>query len=206
MPWGAFGGPPNPLPRTRCGPSRPNGRAMPLPRAPDRLSDEMAAALGHAVSGFGFLEEALKRAIFSLSRQGLGETADEHALTRWLRRMEEIADDSLGTLIDSFVAAARQAGVNDWRDLEAELNRIRLLRNLLCHASWRPGQRGGQWYPGFINTRGERYPDDMTPADLEAIHAQTLAVARRVVSIMRATGIDGRWLGYPEPGQPGDGD
>ena len=71
-----------------------NGR-MSLPRAPDRLSDEMALAIGHAVSGFGFLEEALKRAIFSLTRQGLGEDATESALEKWLRRMEEIADDSL---------------------------------------------------------------------------------------------------------------
>ena len=62
---------------------------MSLPRAPDRLSDEMAQALGHAVAGFGFLEEALKRAIFSLTRQGLGQDADDAALQKWLRRMEE---------------------------------------------------------------------------------------------------------------------
>ena len=69
---------------------------MPLPRAPDRLPDEMAAALGHAVAAFGFLEEALKRAIFSLTRKGLGQDAQDHALEAWLRRMEEIADDTLG--------------------------------------------------------------------------------------------------------------
>lgn len=168
---------------------------MSLPRAPDRLSAEMAEALGHAVSGFGFLEEALKRAIFSLTRQGLGEEASDAALQRWLRRMEDIADDSLGTLIDSFLAAARQAGVDDHATLQKELARIRLLRNLLCHASWRPGSLPGHWHPTFINTRGERYPDDVSAADLEAIHQQTLQLARRVVSIMRATGIDGKWLG-----------
>ena len=169
---------------------------MSLPRAPDRLSDEMALAIGHAVSGFGFLEEALKRAIFSLTRQGLGEDATESALEKWLRRMEEIADDSLGTLIDSFVAATNRAGIEDRQALAGTLSELRLRRNLLCHASWRPGDRPGYWHPTFINTRGERYPDDMNPQDVRDIHAATLQAARRIVSIMRATGIDREWAGH----------
>lgn len=171
---------------------------MALPRAPDRLSDEMAAAIGHAVSGFGFLEEALKRAIFSLTRQGLGTDASDAELGRWLRRMENIADDTLGTLIDSFVAAMKQARVDDRHILAETLTAIRLQRNLLCHASWRPGQQPGYWHPTFINTRGERYPDDMRPEDVDKIHAETLQAARRVVSIMRATGIDGEWAGHDD--------
>jgi hypothetical protein len=169
-----------------------------LPRAPDRLSDDMASAIGHAVAGFGFLEEALKRAIFSLTRQGLGETTDDAALQRWLRRMEEIADDTLGTLIDSFVAALRHARIADRDEMTRDLTQIRLKRNLLCHASWRPGKVAGTWHPTFINTRGQPFPDDMTSEDVEAIHALTLRVARRVVSIMRATGIDGEWSGYED--------
>lgn len=156
----------------------------------------MAAAIGHAVSGFGFLEEALKRAIFSLTRQGLGEDVDDAALQRWLRRMEDIADDTLGTLIDSFVAAMRQGRVEDRHLLSAALDRIRRDRNLLCHASWRPGREPAHWHPTFINTRGERYPDDMDADDVRAIHEATLKAARRVVSIMRATGIAGEWAGH----------
>lgn len=171
---------------------------MPLPRAPDRLSDEMAAALGHAASGFGFLEEALKRAIFSLTRQGLGEDADDAALEKWLRRMEDIADDSLGTLIDSFGAAMRHARIRDRDVLYDILGELRLKRNLLCHASWRPGAQPGYWHPTFINTRGERFPDDLSAEDVLQIHADTLRIARRVVSIMRATGIDGEWAGHDD--------
>lgn len=171
---------------------------MSLPRAPDRLSDDMAMAIGHAVSAFGFLEEALKRAIFSLTRKGLGEDADDAALEKWLHRMEDIADDSLGTLIDSFVAALKQARIDERLVLSEKLRTIRLQRNLLCHASWRPGNQPGYWHPTFINTRGERYPDDMSPDDVRAIHAGTLKAARRVVSIMRATGIDGEWAGHDD--------
>ncbi|MFV0301203.1 MAG: hypothetical protein ACK5IP_10050 [Paracoccus sp. (in: a-proteobacteria)] len=171
---------------------------MTIPRVPDRLSDEMATAIGHAVSGFGFLEEALKRAIFSLTRKGLGEEVTEKAMQKWLRRMEDIADDTLGTLIDSFVAAMRNARIEDRRVLAEDLADIRVQRNLLCHASWRRGKEPEHWHPTFINTRGERFPDDMSAEDVLAIHARTLKAARRVVAIMRATGIDGEWLGWDD--------
>ena len=168
---------------------------MPLPHAPDRLPEEMAAALGHAVAAFGFLEEALKRAIFSLTRKGLGQDAQDHALHAWLRRMEEIADDTLGTLIDSFLAAARRSDGVDLGALPRTLTDLRRMRNLLCHASWRPGARPGMWHPTFINTRGERHPDDMSADDLLHVRDRTLQAARQVVAVMRRTGIDGEWAG-----------
>lgn len=171
---------------------------MTIPRAPDRLSDEMAAAVGHAVSAFGFLEEALKRAIFSLTRKGLGEEVTEKAMQKWLHRMEDIADDTLGTLSDSFIAALRNARIEDRDRLARDLSEIRLKRNLLCHASWRRGKAPGRWHPTFINTRGESFPDDMGADDVMAVHGMTLKTARRVISIMRATGIDGEWLGWDD--------
>lgn len=171
---------------------------MALPRAPDRLSEEMAAAIGHAVAGFGFLEEALKRAIFSLTRRELGADVSDKALRAWLRRMEDIADDTMGTLIDSFAASMKQAGTEGRESLAADLRAVRLWRNLLCHASWRPGTAPGRWLPTFINTRGERHPDEMDTAAVRSIHAETLRVARRVVSIMRDTGIDGEWAGHDD--------
>ena len=171
---------------------------MTIPRAPDRLSDEMATAIGHAVSAFGFLEEALKRAIFSLTRKDLGEEVTEKAMQKWLRRMEDIADDTLGTLIDSFLAALRKDRVADRQELAGVLGEIRMQRNLLCHASWRRGKEPGRWHPTFINTRGESFPDDMGTEEVMAVHATTLKTARRVVSIMRATGIEGEWLGWDD--------
>ena len=171
---------------------------MTIPRAPARLPGDMAQSLGHAIAAFGFLEEALKRAIFSLTRKGLGAKANERALESWLHRMEDIADDSLGTLIDAFIAALAHGAAADRKALTRELRDIRLMRNLLCHASWRPGGRDGHWRPTFINTRGEKFPDEMSVEDLDEIAARTLAAARRAVSIMRATGIDGEWIGWDD--------
>lgn len=78
------------------------------------------------------------------------------------------------------------------------LSEIRQKRNLLCHASWRHGEAPGHWRPTFINTRGERFPDEMNADDIAEIHALTLKTARRVVAIMRETGIEGEWIGWED--------
>lgn len=176
---------------------------MSLPRAPHRLPDDMAAAIGHAVSGFGFLEEALKRALYSLTRKELGEDAPEAKVQAWVNRIEEIADDSLGTLIQAFGAAMRKSGPSE-KALLADMEALRLQRNLLCHASWRTIPESSKWHPTFINTRGESYPEDLDANDINAIHDKTLAIAAQVVAIMRQTGIVGELTTDGEEGHDHD--
>ena len=169
---------------------------MSMSRTPARLPDDFAAQLGHAIASFGFLEEALKRAIFALSLEGLGKRPDDRALASFLQRMEEIADDTLGTLIDQFIKQMARAQVRGQDHLAAELRAIRRNRNLLCHASWKPSEKKGHWHPSFLNTKGEVFPNDLNADDIAAITAETLDVAARIVAIMRATGIEGEWVGH----------
>lgn len=176
---------------------------MTMPKSPPRLPADFAATLGHAIAGFGFLEEALKRAIFSLSLDGLGKRPDDRAVAAFLRRMEEIADDTLGTLIDQSIKQMSHAQVHGREQLAADLRQIRRDRNLLCHASWKPTGTEGRWHPSFLNTKGEVFPDDFGVEEIAAINAKTLQVAARIVGIMRSTGIEGEWLGHDDEG--GDG-
>ncbi len=176
---------------------------MSFPRAPAILPTEFAAALGHAVAGFGFLEEALKRAIHALSLDGMGASPTEAELQRWIERIEDLADDSLGTLIDSFLAACTRCGAAPIRAaLAEELDTLRQRRNLLCHASWKPGSRNGAWRPAFVSTRGEVFLGELTLKDLRDTRARTLRMARRVIAAMRRTGHEGWWIGSGEDPPP----
>lgn len=176
---------------------------MPFPRAPAMLPKEFATALGRAVAGFGFLEEALKRAIYALSLDRIAAEPTEAELQRWIERIEDIADDSLGTLIDSFIAACTRCGTLPERSrLAEELGILRQRRNLLCHASWRPGTRKGAWRPAFVSTQGEVFVGDLTLRDLRDTRARTLRAARAVIAAMRRTGHEGWWVGSGEAPPP----
>lgn len=176
---------------------------MPFPRAPAQLPADFATALGRAVAGFGFLEEALKRAIYALSLDRITPEPTEAELQVWIARIEDIADDSLGTLIDSFIASCTRCGALPERSrLAEELATLRQRRNLLCHASWRPGTHKGAWRPAFVSTQGEVFMGELTLRDLRETRARTLRAARAVITAMRRTGREGWWVGSGEAQPP----
>lgn len=166
------------------------------PEAYHALPDDFAAALGRAVAGFGWLEEVIKRTIYVLDRVRLADDLSQADMQRWLRRISDIADDSMGTLVEQLDAALRRhPGVKGRDQLNDRLVEIKLLRNLLCHASWRPADQPGRWHPAFVNTHGQAFADDMGVEDLHRITADTRDLGHQIIQIMRDTGIDSIWLG-----------
>lgn len=160
------------------------------------LPADFAAGLGQCVASFGWLEEIIKRAIYALDRARLADDLTPEELQAWLTRMGSLADDSLGTLIEQLDAAMRRhPGLRDRNRITDRLGEIRLYRNLLCHASWRPTERKTHWHPAFVSARGEVQPVPMALEDLERIRAQTVETGGRVLRVMRATGEAGYWAG-----------
>lgn len=154
----------------------------PLPAA-------LAAELGWTIAAFGHLEDMLKRAIFALDRDRLPGRIGESDFRDWLRRMDHVAADSLGTLIDRLDRTLAREGRAD-RDLIADLDEIKTWRNLLCHAAWRPAADGTGWQPVFASNGGELFDGVLAEPDLSAIRALTLDAASRARRIIESLGDD----------------
>lgn len=152
----------------------------------------MAAEIGWAVAGFGHLEDMLKRAIFALDRWRLPGAIRESEFRSWLRRMDHVAADSLGTLIERLERTLSREGCAD-PELIGQLDEVKSWRNLLCHASWQP--QGGGWRPFFANTRGEIFDAPLDASDIRAIRDMTLDSARRVARLIEALDDGGNgWM------------
>ena len=175
---------------------RPVARIGPPPETHYDLPADFAAALGQCVASFGWLEEILKRAIFALDRARLADDLTPQELQVWLAKMGDLADDSMGTLIDRLDSAMRRhAGLHDRDAITDHLHDIKRHRNHLCHASWRPTDDPALWHPAFVNTQGVPFEHPLAIGDLRRILHDTVQIGQRVIGVMRVTGIDGYWAG-----------
>ena len=147
------------------------------------LPPALAAELGWTIASFGHVEDMLKRAIFAMDRRRLPSAIGESDFRAWLRRMDHVAADSLGTLIERMERTLARENIAD-PDLLGQLDEIKTWRNLLCHAAWQPV--AGGWQPRFANTQGEIFEQTMDASDLAAIRAMTLDAARRVARFIEA--------------------
>ena len=164
------------------------------------LPHDFAAALGQAVANFGWLEEIIKRTIYALDRTRLAGDLTDTELAAWMSRMDALADDSMGTLTEQLGAAMRRhPGLRDRSKITDRLGEIRLYRNLLCHASWRPTEDKARWHPAFVGAHGEVQREPLGLDDLRRIRAATVETGARVLRVMRATGEQGYWAGDDEP-------
>lgn len=147
------------------------------------LPPGLAAELGWTIASFGHLEDMLKRAIFALDRHRLPGAIRDIDFRSWLRRMDQVAADSLGTLVERLDRTLIREGLRD-ADLIGQLEEIKSWRNLLCHAAWRQVQAG--WQPRFANTQGEIFEGTLDASDLAAIRGMTLDAARRIARIIES--------------------
>lgn len=163
---------------------------------------EFWEALGRTVATFGFLEEALGKAIFSFTAtKPYSEEEVQDAYAKWLPKLEHALKDQLGRLIKNYGNAVLEhpdATIINLDELLKDLEAASKLRNVLCHGSWRTPDSLGASIPHFVNFQNEVFE---TPVDIDflnRVQRQAAALVSEVVSTVTH-------MGWQFPGSSGPG-
>ena len=139
-----------------------------------RHEPEFWEILGRCVATFGFLEEALGKAIFSFAAtRPYGEGEIEQAYAAWLPKLEHALTDQLGALINNFGKAVRDhpmANKSNLDELMDDLRKAATLRNVICHGSWRAPDANGASIPLFVNRQNEIFETAIDRSFLVQLH------------------------------------
>ncbi len=159
-------------------------------------------ALGRAVATFGFLEEVLGKAIFSVTAtRRIPDNKLESAFEKWLPLLEKALSDPLGGLIDSYGKAVRSnsnASITNLDELLDKLRNASNIRNVLCHGSWRAPDEQGRSLPFFVNRKALVFD---TPIDVAFLHQVQLHVAELACEVVSSV----TQMGLQFPGSSGPG-
>lgn len=144
-------------------------------------SPQLWEQLGRTVATFGFLEEILGKAIFAFTATRIyREDEIEDAIKALGPVLERALKDQLKSLADSYGTAVKEnqnAKVENVDELINSIKDAADIRNILCHASWRPPDAEGKSLPFFVNRRNEEVETKMDIQYLRRIqdHATDLA-------------------------------
>jgi hypothetical protein len=160
-------------------------------------------ALGRTVATYGFLEEALGKAIFAFT--GTREIPEEQAQAvyeKWLPKLEKALSDALGALIDSYGKAVRSnssATITNLDELLTDLREAAAIRNVLCHGSWNqlPDEQGRS-IPFYINRKQEKWEGPVDIAFLEQAQRHVLELTCDIINSVTH-------MGWQFPGSTGPG-
>jgi hypothetical protein len=167
-----------------------------------RHSDEFWSALGRAVATFGFLEEALGKAIFSFTAtREIPDDKIQAEFEKWLPTLQRALSDPLSGLIDSYgkaVRAHKGATITNLDSLLEDLRSASAVRNVLCHGSWRVPDDKGKSIPFFVDKKHRMF---RTPIDI----AYLQQVQRHVVELTCTIINTVTHMGWQFPGSTGPG-
>ncbi|MDR3739373.1 MAG: hypothetical protein P4L40_10175 [Terracidiphilus sp.] len=159
--------------------------------------------LGRTVATFGFLEEVLRKATFAFT--GMRKYSDQEimgAYEAWLPKLEKTLTDPLCNLADSYRKAVREYPNSNIRNVDQlvdEIKKASEIRNILCHASWRPPDAEGKSLPFFANRKKEIVETNIGVDFLGQVQAHVATLARDVVDTVEQNG-------WQFPGSSGPGE
>jgi hypothetical protein len=163
---------------------------------------EFWEALGRTVATFGFLEEILGKAIFSFTATRRVPPNEAQAVCeKWLPTLERALSDPLGGLIDSYTKAVRAntgTTITNIDELVENLRKASVIRNVLCHGSWKIPDKEGKCLPLFVNNKKEVFHTSIDVAYLKQVQRHVAELICAVISSVTT-------MGWQFPGSNGPG-
>jgi hypothetical protein len=175
---------------------------LPLDFPTHRHSPEFWEQLGRTVATYGFLEEVLGKAIFAYTATRIYEPEEaEIAYEAWLPTLERALTDQLSRLAKSYQNAVRDNPDNttdNMDDLVDDIEKATVIRNVLCHGSWRSPDANGASVPLFVNRKLGVF---RTAIDTVYLRQVQIHVAELACAVMNSVTHLGRQ--FPGGGGPG---
>lgn len=167
-----------------------------------RHASEFREHLGRAIASFGFLEEVLGKAIFAFTatRRYSPDQIDP-AYEAWLPKLERALTDQLVNLAESYGKAMRDnpdTTTENISDLVEQIKKAAVIRNVLCHGSWRTPNNNGASIPLFVSRNKEIFETAIDVAYLRQVQAHVAELSCSVVDTVTHMG----WQ-FPGGGGPG---
>lgn len=169
-----------------------------------RHSSHFWEQLGRTIATFGFLEEVLGKAIFAFTatRQYNSEEIDA-AYQAWLPQLERALTDQLWNLAESYGKAARGNPATTTENIDElieDIKKATIIRNVLCHGSWRTPDENGASIPLFINRQKEKFDTAIDLAYLKQVQEHVVELVCSVIDTV--THMGWQFPGGAGPGKP----
>ncbi|GAC1336390.1 MAG: hypothetical protein NVSMB26_22870 [Beijerinckiaceae bacterium] len=169
-----------------------------------RHSPQFWEQLGRTIATYGFLEEVLGKAIFALTAtRGYSPDEIDAAYQAWLPQPERALTDQLGNLAESYGRAARDNPATTTTNVDELIEGIKkatVIRNVLCHGSWRSPNTNGASVPLFVNRQKQVFDTAIDVAYLEQVQAHVVELACSVIDSV--THMGWQFPGGAETGKP----
>lgn len=158
--------------------------------------------LGRTIATYGFLEEVLGKAIFAFTAtRNYSETEIDAAYQAWLPQLERALTDQLWNLAESYGKAVRNnpaATIKNIDELVEDIKQATVIRNVLCHGSWRMPDENGASVPLFINRQKEKFETAIDLAFLKQVQAHVVDLVCSIIDTVTH-------MGWQFPGGAGNG-
>jgi hypothetical protein len=169
-----------------------------------RHSPQFWEHLGRTIATYGFLEEVLGKAIFAFTatrNYRLDEI--EAAYQAWLPQLERALTDQLWNLAEAYGRAASDNPATTTKNMDELVDHIKkatVIRNVLCHGSWRTPNANGASLPLFVNRQTQVFETAIDIAYLEQVQAHVAELACGVIDSV--THMGWQFPGGAGPGKP----